>query len=149
VALRVLILILSIAGLLNALYFTLVYYGGVRKARWVPEALCAGEGSTCVTVLRTPFARVFGTPNSLMGIVYYLALIGWVLADGGSASAGGAAVWLRSVRWLLVGASGVAVVLALYLTHALWRILRVHCLLCYTAHAINIALLVLLILFNQ
>ena len=147
--LRVLILILSFAGLLNALYFTLAYYGRVRKARWVPPALCASEGSNCVAVVRTLYARVFGLPNSLLGIAYYLALIGWILTGGGRASAAGTALWLHGVRWLLVGASGVAVVLGLYLTHALWRILRVHCLLCYAAHAINLALMALLILLNR
>jgi uncharacterized membrane protein len=147
--LRGLILFLSLAGLLNALYFTLAYYGHVKKARWVPPALCAREGSNCVAVVRTFYARVFGVPNSLLGIVYYAVLIGWVLAGGGRTSAAGTAVWLHGVWWLLVAASGVAVVLALYLTHALWRILRVHCPLCYAAHAINTALLVLLILFNR
>ena len=147
--LRVLTLILSCAGLLNALYFTLAYYGRVKKARWVPGALCAREGSNCVAVVRTIYARVFGVPNSLLGIAYYLALVGWILAGGGRASAAGTAGWLHGVWWLLVAASGIAVVLGLYLIHALWRILRVHCTLCYAAHAINSVLLVLLILFSR
>ena len=147
---RALILILSLAGLLNALYFTLAYYGRVRKARWVPPALCAREGSNCVAVVRTFYARVFGLPNSLVGIAYYLVLIGWLLAGGGQASPpAGTVAWLHGVGWLLVVASGVAVMLGLYLIHALWRILRVHCPLCYAAHAINSVLLVLLILFNR
>ena len=147
--LRGLILIFAVAGLLDALYFTLAYYGQVRRTRWVPEVLCAREGSNCVTVVRTIYARVFGPPNSLLGIVYYTVLIGWVLAGGGQASAAGTAVWLHRVWWLLVAASGVAVGLAVYLTHALWRILGVHCPLCYAAHAINLALLVMLILLRQ
>ena len=147
--LGVLTLLLSFAGLLNALYFTLAYYGRVRKARWVPPTLCAREGSNCVAVVRTFYARVFGVPNSLLGIAYYLALIGWILAGGGRASAAGTALWLHGVWWLLVVASGIAVVLGLYLIHALWRILRVHCPLCYAAHAINLALLALLILLNR
>jgi uncharacterized membrane protein len=147
--LRTLILILSLAGLLDALYFTLAYYGHVKKARWVPQALCASEGSNCVAVVRTIYARVFGMPNSLLGIAYYLALIGWILVGGGQASAAGTAVWLHGARWLLVAASGVAVVLGFYLTHALWRVLRVHCPLCYAAHAINLALMALLILMDR
>ena len=147
--LRGLILILSVAGLLNALYFTLAYYGRVRKARWVPPALCASEGSNCVAVGRTFYARVFGVPNSLLGVAYYIALMGWVLAGGGQASAAGTPAWLHGVWWLLVAASGVAVVLGLYLIHALWRILHVHCPLCYATHAINSVLLVLLLLFNR
>jgi len=149
VVIRGLILILSLAGLLDALYFTLAYYGRVRKARWVPEILCAREDSSCVAVVRTLYARVFGLPNSLLGSAYYLGLIGWILAGGGQASAAGPAVWLHGVWWLLVAASGVAVVLGFYLIHALWRILRVHCPLCYAAHAINLALMVLLIFVNR
>ncbi len=70
--LRLFIVLLSLAGLADALYFTLAYYGRIRKARWVPEILCARDGSSCVTVVRTPYARVFGVPNSILGIVYYL-----------------------------------------------------------------------------
>ena len=147
--LRGLILFLSLAGLLNALYFTLAYYGRVRKARWVPPALCACEGSNCAAVVRTFYARVFGVPNSLLGIIYYLALIGWVLAGAAWASAARTAVWLHGVWWLLVAASGAAVVLGLYLIHALWRILRVHCPLCYAAHAVNLTLTILLIFVNR
>ena len=146
---RALILILSLAGLLNALHFTLAYYGRVKKARWVPPTLCAREGSNCVAVVRTFYARVFGLPNSLVGIAYYLVLIGWLLAGGGQASAAGTAIWVHGVWWLLVVASGVAVMLGLYLIHALWRILRVHCPLCYAAHAVNTLLLVLLILITR
>ena len=77
--LQILILVLSLAGLADALYFTLAYYGRVKKARWVPEVLCAREGSSCVTVVQSPYARVFGVPNSLLGILYYGALIIWGL----------------------------------------------------------------------
>ena len=146
--LRGLILFLSLAGLFNALYFTLAYYGRVRKARWVPAALCAREGSNCVAVVRTFYARVFGVPNSLLGIAYYLALIGWILAGGARASPANT-VLLHAAWWLLVAASGIAVALGLYLIHALWRILHVHCPLCYAAHAINLGLLALLISVNR
>jgi uncharacterized membrane protein len=147
--LRGLILILSLVGLLNALHFALAYYGRVRKARWVPQRLCAREGSNCVVVVRTIYARVFGLPNSLLGIVYYIVLIGWVLAGGGQAFAAGGAAWLPGAWWLLIVASGVAVLMGFYLIHALWRILGVHCPLCYAAHAINLALMLLLIFANR
>src|SRR5271157_3984485 len=77
----ILICTLSLAGLTDALYFTFAYYGRIEKARWVPEILCAREGSNCVTVVQTPYARVFGVPNSLLGIVYYLLLILWAVAE--------------------------------------------------------------------
>src|SRR5271157_369823 len=77
--LRLFILLLSLGGLADALYFTLAYYGRIRKARWVPEIFCAREDSSCVTVVRTPHARIFGVPNSLLGVVYYVLLMVWIV----------------------------------------------------------------------
>ena len=146
--LRYLIFILSLAGLADALYFTFAYYGRIKKARWVPEILCAREGSSCVTVVQTPYARVFGAPNSLLGIVYYLLLIAGAMSD-----------WSFGINWpaqfasfLISPGVGILILIAAgttvfgsYLIYALRRKLHVDCPLCYTAHAINAALLVLLV----
>lgn len=148
--LRILVLLFSLAGLADALYFTFAYYGRVKKARWVPEILCAREGSSCVTVVQTPYARVFGVPNSLLGIVYYLLLIAWALAPDRIAI-----YWkdvyvpLVSLTWMLAAVGCIPVLLGFYLIYALRRKLRVNCPLCYTAHAINLALFVLLLLLAR
>jgi uncharacterized membrane protein len=145
---RALVVLLSLAGLADALYFTLAYYGRVKKARWVPEILCAREGSNCATVVQTPYACVFGVPNSLLGIVYYVLLIVWGLGSPWPN------VWFvgrnrplpyLSLLDLLIPASTITVGLGFYLIYALRRKLHGDCLLCYTAHAINAALLVLLV----
>jgi uncharacterized membrane protein len=143
--------VLSLAGLADALYFTLAYYGRVRKAHWVPEVLCAREDSTCVKVVRTSYARVFGFPNALLGMVYYLLLIGWALLGWNQP-----VVWngvtlplLRVVAGCLVAISAVTVALGFYLIHALRRKLHVHCPPCYGAHTINAALLVPLIILGR
>jgi len=143
-----LILLVSVAGLANALYFTFAYYGRVRGARWIPEVLCAREGSSCVTVLQTPYARVFGVPNSLLGIFYYPLLIAWALVGAPLALD----VFLR-VNYFVVAPLGflelmalAAVLMGFYLIYALRRKLHTHCPLCYAGHAINATLLVLLIL---
>jgi uncharacterized membrane protein len=127
---------LATAGLVDALYFTFAYYGRIRKTRWVPELLCAREGSNCVTVVQTPYGRVFGVPNSLLGAVYYLLLILWALA----------APRVPAVGWVLIAASVGTVMFGFYLIYSLRRKLYVDCPLCYAAHAINAVLLVLLIL---
>jgi len=147
--LRLLIVLLSLGGLADAVYFTLAYYGRMRKARWVPEVLCAREGSSCVTVVRTPYARVFGVPNSLLGIVYYLLLITWIgfLPRHLSVSAHVFRPF-ETLGLLLLGASLSTVVLGFYLIYVLRRVLHVDCPLCYAAHAINLALFVLLILVS-
>jgi uncharacterized membrane protein len=140
-----LIATLAMAGLVNALYFTFAYYGRVKNARWVPEILCAREGSSCVTVVQTPYARVFRVPNSLLGIVYYLAILLW-LPWRGAVHFTEEHLWVfLSWTCALVLGGAISVVLGIYLVHALRRVLRVDCPLCYAAHAINILLLILLV----
>jgi len=143
---RASIVVLSLAVLLNACYFTFAYYGRIKKARWVPEILCAREGSSCVTVVQTPYARVFGVPNSVLGILYYLILIGWVLIGqpgGGIVTVGSLVLALFTLALEVVSLGTVLV--GFYLIYALVAKLHTHCPLCYLGHAINAALLVLLV----
>jgi len=145
---RILIVILSLLGLANSLYFTFAYYGRIKKARWVPELFCAREGSSCVTVVQTPYARVFGVPNSLLGIIYYVAMIfgavaGW--SFGTNLSIHFTTTVLSIGLVLLFPASAVTVVLGFYLIYALRRKLHTHCPMCYLGHAINATLFILLI----
>lgn len=146
--LSTLVIILSLVGLGDAIYFTLAFYGRVENARWVPEILCAREGSSCVTVVKTPYARVFGWPNSLFGIVYYLVLIGWNLIPAARLDTldWNAPPLSFLFRFLLTAASAVTVVLGAYLVYALREKLHIDCPLCYLAHSINAVLLVLVIL---
>ncbi len=143
-----LIFLLSIAGLADAFYFTFAYYGRVRKLRWIPIVLCAREGSSCVTVVKTPYARVFGVPNSLLGIFYYVFLMYWATAGMpvGFEVALGDRYRLIRIAWPLITASALTVIVGFYLVYALRRKLYVNCPLCYAAHVINLALFVLLIL---
>jgi uncharacterized membrane protein len=133
---RALVVVLALTGLADAFYFTFAYYGRIKKVRWVPEILCAREGSNCVTVVQTPYARVFGVPNSVLGVVYYLLLILWAVA----------APRISTVGWALIAAGASTVILGSYLIYSLRRKLYIDCPLCYAAHAINAILLVLLIL---
>ena len=147
--LRAIICALSLAGLADSLYFTLAYYGRIRKARWVPQILCAREGSSCVTVVQTPYARVFGVPNSLLGILYYVTVLLWLPWSTRCPRHRGACLCCScSLTWSATYlASAVTVVLGFYLIYALRRKLHVDCPLCYIAHAINAMLFVLLIEF--
>jgi len=146
--LRILICALALVGLADSLYFTFAYYGRIKKARWIPAILCAREGSSCVTVVQTPYARVFGVPNSLLGIVYYLLLIAgaarnWACGIPGYLVLSHAAVAFCLAMLIVVSAG--TTLLGFYLIYSLRRKLHVDCPLCYTAHAINAALLVLLV----
>ena len=143
--LRAIICALSLAGLADSLYFTFAYYGRIRKARWVPEILCAREGSSCVTVVQTPYARVFGVPNSLLGIFYYVALMVWLVWSAHVHSIEEHAYVFLSLTGALFLASAATVALGFYLIYALRRKLQVDCPFCYIAHAINALLFILLI----
>jgi uncharacterized membrane protein len=147
--LRIVIIVLSLAGLIISLYFTFAYYSRVKKARWIPEILCARTGSSCVTVVQTPYGRVFGVPNSLLGIVYYVALIIGATKDWSYGI--NLYMYVTNVVFpfafgLLIFISAGTVALGFYLIYALRRRLHIDCPLCYVAHAINAALLVLLVL---
>ena len=142
---RILIVVLSLIGLTNALYFTFAYYGRIKKARWVPELFCAREGSSCVTVVQTPYARVFGVPNSLLGIAYYLLLIAWAttgIAIGPLVPLGTLGIPLSFLG--LMAASVVTILTGFYLIYALRRKLHTHCPMCYLGHAINATIFILL-----
>jgi uncharacterized membrane protein len=145
--LRGLIIVLSLAGLADALYFTFAYYGRVKRAHWVPEVLCAREGSGCLTVVQTPYGSVFGLPNSLLGTIYYVLLIAWAI--GGQPLAMEFRLGMRSYLItfgdLMLASSALTVALGFYLIFALRRILYTGCTLCYAAHGINLLLLALLI----
>jgi uncharacterized membrane protein len=100
-------------------------------------------------VVRTPYARVFGIPNSLLGIVYYVALLVWIGFVPRHLSISGRIFRpFETVGLWLLGASLLTVMLGFYLVYALRRALGVDCPLCYAAHAINVGLFVLLILIS-
>jgi uncharacterized membrane protein len=125
---------LSVIGLYIAAYFTLVYYGLVSANTRLMPSVCRLEERTCQTVLGTRYARVFGVPNSLLGVLYYLTVIAILLMGWTVAPITGA---LIAVAWFTV-------LLGLYLAYSLFFIIRIPCPLCLTGHAINLALAVLL-----
>lgn len=125
----VLIVGLSVVGLVIATSFTAAFYRPESPlARLVPPAWCGLDPSQpgCGTVVQTPGARVFGVPNSLLGIGYYASTTIVALA--------GFPVGLRT--WLLAVAWG-TVALGVYLGYRLLRVERMRCPLCWTAHALN------------
>lgn len=106
-----LLLGLALLGLGISLYFALAYYGRLESPD-IPPALCRRQERSCVTILRTPYARLLGVPNAVLGLAFYL-LTG---AVAGLALAGELPRWLWAVN--LAAAAG-AVALAPYLVWAL------------------------------
>ncbi len=131
-----LFLVMALTGLLVSTYFTAVAFRWMRPdSQWIPP-FCRLDEGTCTLVVFTPQARVFGVPNSLLGQVYYLALLIGV-SDGAALQR----PWVYG--YLAVAAA--TVVLAAYLSYSLIYVLGVRCTLCFTSHAINTALFLLLL----
>jgi uncharacterized membrane protein len=122
----VVIIILSIAGFLISLYFSGIYYGYVRHSVWWVPSFCRPDQQTCSTILHTPEARLFGLPNFVYGLAYYIALIAAVAGAPGGL-----------LFDLLVAASALTVILAVQLIYSLRIRLKTDCTLCYASHAIN------------
>ena len=110
---------LATVGAALSLYFTLAYYGWI-EAHALPAAFCRREERSCLTVLQTPYARLFGVPNSLLALFFYV-LVGSVAA---LALTGPLPGWLWRVTF---AGSLVTVLLAPYLIWALITQLRTWC----------------------
>ena len=131
--------LLAAVGLVIASYFTAVAFRWTKPdARWIPS-FCRLEERTCASVIFTPSARVLGPPNSLLGQVFYTALL---VGTGGG--------WLTDPGlWpLYLGASLVTVGFGVYLSYALLFVLRAPCPLCFASHGINAAICGLLLLLR-
>jgi uncharacterized membrane protein len=126
--------VLAAIGLYIAGYFTLVYYGLLGANTKLMPSVCQLEERSCKTVLGTKYARVFGVPNSLLGVLYYLIVITVVLSGLTAGPISGA---LIAVAWFTVA-------LGLVLAYALFFIIRIPCPLCLTGHTINLTLAILL-----
>lgn len=126
--------VLAAIGLYIAGYFTLVYYGLLAANTKLMPSVCQLEERSCKTVLGTKYARVFGVPNSLLGVLYYMIVITVVL---GGFTAAPISVALIAVAWFTVA-------LGFALAYALFFIIRIPCPLCLTGHTINLTLAILL-----
>ncbi len=110
---------LALAGAALSLYFTLAYYGWI-EARGLPAAFCRREERSCLTVLQTPYARLFGVPNSLLGLLLYLLVLAVaVLALAGAPQP---RLW-----WVALAGAALSVALAPYLIWALVARLKTWC----------------------
>lgn len=133
-AFRLLILFLAAGGFLLAAYFTGVTYRLIpADAPWIPR-VCRLKEESCRRIVDTPRARVFGVPNSLLGM-------GWYAGLAGLAAAGWAPSWVAAACQVVAWGT---VALGAFLTWSLLREIRVRCVLCFTAHALNLGLALVL-----
>lgn len=111
------------------LYVSVFMLRKLRRAR-------RGE-LTETSVVESPRARLFGTPNAAFGIAYYLLLAAavWTVAAAGAPAA---AVAVLAVVALVPAA------VSAFLAYSLLYVTRASCPYCWTAHAINWSLPILL-----
>lgn len=114
-ATRFALVAIAVLGLINALYFTLLYFRLVRPdSRFLPAFCRLGE-QTCQAVVFTAYGRFWRVPNGLIGTLFYLLVIAAAVLNG---------------EWLLDGALAAALlslVYGVYLIHALAVRLRARC----------------------
>ena len=128
----VVLAVLALIGLLLSLYFTGVTYRRIpAEPRWLPR-VCRMDERTCAAIVDTREARVLGLPNSVLGLAWYAVLL---------ASTLGAPV----PRLALLAGALAASALSVWLAWALVVRLRVACVLCFVGHAVNAAVLVLVL----
>ncbi|HEV8131475.1 MAG TPA: vitamin K epoxide reductase family protein [Acidobacteriota bacterium] len=127
---------LALIGLSISTYFTAIAYGWMDpEARYIPK-FCQMGKETCASIVFTPRARVFGVPNSLLGQLYYLLLLAGILSGW---------LWQFPLVQVMLAASLLTVLLGVYLTYSLLFWTKVSCKLCFTSHALNAVIFVLLV----
>ena len=125
------LLVLSAAGFLISSYFTAVSLRWIEpEAEWIPR-FCQLHKQTCASLVFTPRARLLGVPNSVLGQLFYLAIMAGLPGGG---------LLTPPVFYLYLGASLLTVLMGLFLTYSLIFVTRVPCKLCFTSHAINLAI---------
>ena len=128
----------SVFGLLIALYFALVSYGLMKPDQRFIPSICRMDERTCLSLLGTAEARIFGLPNSIPGLLYYAFMTGAaILLLLGHSIPLRPIVLVISIATLLFSA---------YLAYVLLFRLKARCVLCFTSHVVNTLIFVLLLL---
>ncbi|HEU4753660.1 MAG TPA: vitamin K epoxide reductase family protein [Armatimonadota bacterium] len=114
-----LLLLLGGGGLALAVYFVLVYYRLVQPDSGMLPRICRLGSGTCQSAVFSRYGRIFGPPNSILAIPFYLL----VLHAAFSLLLTGRYPWAG----YLLAASVATIVLGLYLIYALRVKLRTTC----------------------
>lgn len=117
--------------LVRAIITVLCAIGFYASVFMLRKSMRAAQGRlTEPSVVQTERAALFGTPNSVIGLLYYaaLAVVTWTSRS-------------PIVLGLAIAASAAAACVSAYLAYSLLFVTRRSCLYCWTAHGVNWALL--------
>lgn len=67
--------VLAMGGLANSVYFTLLAFRLIPPNAGVLPKVCRLSDHACEAVVHTRYGRLFGLPNSVPGIAFYLLLL--------------------------------------------------------------------------
>ena len=125
------IFVLSAIGLWISIYFTGVFYKWfLPDVFWIPK-VCQLKEASCMTVLDTPRAKLFGIPNSAFGIGMYAYLI--------------TNLFIPFPYVIAIILLFLAVVRSIYLAYSLIFVTKIPCPLCFTSHVINLTLFLMVL----
>ncbi len=122
--LRLIAILVSLAGVAVSIYLTVVHYAG-----FVPACPVSGAIS-CEAVLSSPYAVIAGTsiPTSVAGILWFAV---------------SAALWARPRRSLLLAWSMLGLLTVIYLLFVEIVLVGAVCLWCTAAHALVVVLVLI------
>ena len=113
----------SLLGLAINLYFVSLFYampGWFSRAVGGAARACGIDGGACKRVVLTPYARLFaGRPNIVAGLPWCVLVI---VCAAVFLATGTFPLW-----WLCVGIALASVVVGIYLTYALFFVLKEPC----------------------
>ncbi|CUT04593.1 vitamin K epoxide reductase family protein [Candidatus Chrysopegis kryptomonas] len=130
---KIFIILLSTFGFYISLYFTLVNFNLIHPLKFPIPSVCKLSENACQLIIKTKYARLFGLPNFVYGLIYYLGLIVFVIS--------GASGYIKILVQIV---SALVVVLGIYLSYVLVRILKVSCVLCFLSHFVNLLIAILI-----
>lgn len=118
-------MLLALLGWVISFYFTGVYYKWLAPdAFWIPQ-ICRMSEKTCLSVLDTPRAKMFGVPNAVFGLFVYA----YIALDS-----------LFFPPYFGFALISVSLFRSIYLAYSLLFVTRIPCKLCFTAHFVNVCL---------
>ena len=127
------LIVASIVGLYISIFFTLVYYSLIQPSSKLVPRMCRVEESACRNILNHRNARLFGIPNSVMGVAFYTLILIVVIFDPAP-----------SVSSPAMLASWMALLASFYLSYSLLFTMWTLCVLCFVCHGLNLIIALLL-----
>lgn len=126
-----LLTILAIVGLLDSWY---IFYKKQKK-----EKLVCFVGRDCNEVVNSKYSRIFNVPNEVLGIIFYLSVLGFA----GLVALGTTELFGVSILLAIHVAAFVALLLSIYLTAIQMFVLKTWCEYCLIAVFANFGIFVL------